>query len=674
MTMSNGEAGVQEAVDFLFEVSDISDIEFRVLNFTATEALSTPYRVELTLATNVDDEEQVSFDAVMGKVALLTIKSPEGDRYFHGIISQFTHRGVAGRFNLHRAVLVPSLWLTSLEQDCRIFQDKSVPDIIKEILGDRQISKDHYTFRLQAKYQPRNYCVQYRETDLNFVSRLLEEEGIFYFFEHTEDKHLLVFGDGTVNYQPISGDDEIRFHISDSRVAQEQYVSDVVLSRCLQPEKVILRDFNYENPEFDLSAPKPAQPTEALEVYDYPGEYVEEKRGKRLAQIRLEEAVAFTEKAEGRGNCPRFTPAFVFTLTDHEREDLNQEYLLVEVTHVGSQEQALEEESGGGGVDYSSHFVAIPSSVTFRPERNTPKPVVEGLQTAIVVGPEGEEIYTEEYGRVKVRFHWDRRGGYDENSSCWVRVASTFAGGNYGAIFNPRIGQEVIVDFVEGDPDRPVVTGSVYNKENMPPYPLPAEKTKSTIKTNTTPMDRNATTADRGFNEIRFEDKRGAEELFIHGQKNLDIRVNNDRRESIGNDRNLVVDNDKKESVGNDRSESVGNDHKEKIVANRSLKVGGEQKTSVDGSLSLTVGGNVNEVFNADHSETVAGKVSVQGSTIVLEGSTNITLKVGGSYIAISPAGVKISSSGQVVVEGTASTEVTSSGILTIKGSLVQIN
>jgi len=231
----------------------------------------------------------------------------------------------------------------------------------------------HFDYRVPIS----RYCVQYRETDLNFVSRILEEEGIFYFFEHAKDKHLLVFGDGTVNYQPIPDEAEVPFHASDSRVAEEESVSDVVLSRCIQSDKVILRDFNFKNPKFDLSAPKPADPSDVLEVYDYPGEYVDEERGKRLAQIRLEEAVTFKDKAEGRGNCPRFTPAFVFTLTDHERDDLNQEYLLVEVGHMGTQEQALDEEGTGGEFSYSSNFIAIPSSVTFRPERNTPKPVVE---------------------------------------------------------------------------------------------------------------------------------------------------------------------------------------------------------------------------------------------------------------------------------------------------------
>ena len=612
--MSNGTPAMQ--VHFLFQIFEAPDTELRVVDFTATESISSPYRVELTLAS----EDELGFDAALGKAALLTIASQDADRYFHGIINQFTQVGISGRFNVYRASMVPSLWLLSLEQDCRIFQDMSVPDIVGAILQDRRISTEGFVFRLQGQYEPRTYCVQYRETDLNFISRLLEEEGIFYFFEHAEDKHLLVFGDGTVNYQPILGQARVPFHVADARVAQEEAVSSFILSRRIHPEKVILRDFNFENPALDLSAPKPSGPSQELEIYDYPGEYLAEARGSSLAQIRLQEAVMFKDKGEGQGVCPRFTTGFVFTLTDHELDDINQEYLLVEVAHTGSQTQALDEESSGGGFDYSNHFLAIPSSVTFRPERNAPKPVVEGIQTAIVVGPSGEEIYTDEYGRVKVQFHWDRRGGNDETSSCWMRVSQLWAGTGWGAMFIPRIGQEVIVDFLEGDPDRPLITGRVYHRDNMPPYNLPDEKTKSTIKSYSSPDG-------EGFNEVRFDDLKGEEQVFIHAEKNQDIRTKKDRKEWVGQDSHLIV-------VRNQL---------EKVEGDKHLAVNGDQNEKVDGTVSLEAGMDIQEKAGGKHALDAAQEIHLKaGMKVIIEAGTQISLKVGGNFVDIGPSGVSI--------------------------------
>jgi type VI secretion system secreted protein VgrG len=651
---------------FLFK---ISETKLRVMDFTAREEISAPYEVDLSLAST----DEIKFDDVIGKEALLTIVRDEADRYFNGIINEFTQSGAMGRFYLYQAKMVPSLWLLSLKQNCRIFQNKSVEDIVKEILEDGGIESDRYVFRLQRTCKPKEYCVQYRETDLSFISRLLEEEGIFYFLEHSKDTHVVVFGDGAVNYQPIEGKQnkkkqtEVPFHPPDEMVAEEEAVSVFVLSRQIRSGKITVRDFNFKKPSLDLTAEEKADSFESLEVYDYPGEYFESDEGKNLAKIRLEEAMTFKDQAEGRSVCAGFTSGYTFKLTDHDRDDLNQEYFFVEVTHEGAQRQVLEEQAGGGGSTYSNNFVAIPSSVTFRPERNTPKPVVEGVQTAIVVGPSGEEIYTDEFARVKVKFHWDRVEGTDENSSCWIRVSQLWAGVNWGAMFIPRIGQEVIIDFIEGDPDRPIITGRVYNKTNIPPYTLPDQKTKSAIKTN-------SSIGGDGFNEIRFEDKKGEEELFIHGQKNLEIRVTNDRRETIGHDRNLVVENDKKETVKNDRNEIVSKNHKEEIGGNRNLKVVGKQVVAIDDSLSVTVGANVNEVFKADHSEKVTGQFTAQAADIVLEATSNITFKVGGSFIAISSSGIKISSSGQIVIDAKASAELTSAGNVTIKGTMVMIN
>ena len=616
---------------FRFEIPEASDLDFRVAGLTATERISAPYKVVL----NLGSEDEADFDEVIGKAGLLTILSQDSDRFFHGIVSEFTKTGRCGRFNLYRLILVPSIWLLSLESDCRIFQEKSIPEIVQAILEERQITSDHFAFRLQKDYQPRTYCVQYRESDLNFVSRLLEEEGIFYFFEHDEERHLLVFGDGTVNYQPIGGDAEIEFHPQDLRVPDQEFVSSFVLSRRIRSGKFSHTDFNFEQPSVDLMSAEESDMFETLEIYDYPGEYREQNRGRALAKVRLEEASMLVDKASGKGGCARFVPGFTFTLTDIEIEGFSREYLLIDIMHMGSQPQALEEESAQGDIEYSNEFMAVPSSVVFRPERITPKPAVEGIQTAIVTGPDGEEIYTDEFGRVKVHFHWDRLGGRDENSSCWIRVASTFAGGNYGVVFTPRIGQEVLVDFVEGDPDRPIITGRVYNADNMPPYTLPDEKTKSTIKTN-------SSVGGEGFNEIRFEDKKGEEEIFVHGEKDQEIRIKNDRKEWIGRDRHLIVSRDEIEQVDRDKHVKVKQDLMNEIARDRNVKVGGKEAVEITGSRSVTVNGDVIEVFKGNHSDQVSGDFYVKGMNLVLEGMTGLTIKVGGNFITINAGGIFI--------------------------------
>jgi type VI secretion system secreted protein VgrG len=432
----------------------------------------------------------------------------------------------------------------------------------------------------------------------------------------------VVFGDGAVNYQPIEGEADVAFHVADSRVAQEESVTDLVLSRQIRSGKVTIRDFNYEKPELDLTSQEQADSFEALEVYDYPGEYLEQGRGRSLAQIRLQQAMTFKDKAEGHGACPRFIPGFVFTLTDHELDAFNQDYLVVELGHMGSQQQALDEESAGGDISYSNHFVAIPSSVTFRPARNTPKPVVEGVQTAIVVGPDGEEIYTDDqgYGRVKVQFHWDRQGKYDEKSSCWIRVSQNWAGKNWGAFFLPRIGHEVIVDFLEGDPDLPIITGRLYNAEAVPPYELPAQKTKSTIKSLSSP-------GGGGFNEIRFEDKKGEEELFIHGEKNLDLRVKHDRKEWIGSDSHLIVQKNLFEGVEGNKHLTVRSDYNEKV----------------DGTISIESGQDMQEKAGGKHALDAGQEIHLKaGMKVIIEAGTQVSLKAGSSFVDIGPAGVSI--------------------------------
>jgi type VI secretion system secreted protein VgrG len=618
---------------FLFEVLGTS-YETRVVDFTLNERISSPFELNVSLAS----EDEIKFDDVVGKEALLTLLGEDTDRYCHGIISKFMFTGSRDRFYLYQARVVPSLWLLSLEQDCRIFQNEpneTVEDIVKKVLQDGGITSDRFDFRLQNKPSRREYCVQYRETDLNFISRLLEEEGIFYFFEHTQNKHLLVFGDSTVAYQPVQGNADVPFNPA-GMVPGEEYVYGFNFSQRVYSGKITQRDFNFEKPSLDLKSEEKDKSYEKLEVYDYPGKYLDQNRGKKLTQIRLQESITYKEKVEGQSACPRFIPGFKFKLKDHERNNLNQEYLLVELIHNGTQPQSLEERSDTEeGTTYSNDFMGIPSSVTFRPEKKTPKTIVEGMQSAIVTGPKGEEIYTDEYGRVKVQFHWDREGKKDDKSSCWIRASTRLAGGNYGMIFIPRIGQEVLVDFLEGDPDQPIITGLLYNADNMPPYKLPDEKTKSTIKTN-------SSIGGNGFNEIRFEDEKGKEQIFIHGEKDLDIRIKSDRRESIGNDRHLIVKRDLKEKIEFDKHVMVGRNEFREVKTDYNLKVGGMSAVWIVGSSSRAITGDAMETFDANHSEAVNGTYHLMGMNLKIEGMTGIELKVGGSSIVLTPAAIFI--------------------------------
>ena len=602
---------------FLFEISGVKS-ELLVIRFDLAEGVSVPYGLSVELAC--DDE--VKMDDALGKEGFLTLTGDGGDRIVHGVVDRFEHTGNRGRFGLYRARVVPYLQWLSLERDCRIFQNKSVPDIVKLVFQDSKLPADRFDFRLKESYAPVEYCVQYRETDLDFVSRLLEEEGIFYFFEHSDKKHLLVFADGPVAYKEIAGESGLTYNFSQGMAPTEECVYRFAFSRQVRSGKMTRRDYNFEKPGLDLKKEEQAKVHEKLEVYDYPGRYVEPDRGKQLSKVRLEESMTFYETAEGESTCVRLVPGFKFSLSDHEHGEYNRDYFLTKLVTRGEQPQSLQEKAGSGGGDcsYSSRFTAIPASVPFRPARVTPKPVVEGIQTAKVTGPGGEEIYTDKYGRVKVKFHWDRGDDKDEKSSCWIRVSSTFAGGQYGAIFTPRIGHEVVVDFLEGDPDRPLITGSVYNADLMPPYDLPAEKTKSTTKTD-------SSIGGKGFNEIRFEDKKDEEQVFVHGQKNLDVRIEKDAMEWIGQDRHLIVKRDQLESVEGDKHQTVTGDRNEKV----------------DGTVSLKVGMDLQEKVGMKHALDAGQEIHLKaGVKVIIEAGTQVTMKVGGNFVDVGPAGVTI--------------------------------
>lgn len=669
----------------------VDGTELMVVSFHVEEKVSSPFFADLQLAS----EDEIQFDAVVGKVGLLTIESGSDDRYVHGIVSRFVLSGVNGRFFLYEAQIVPQVQLLALEQDCRIFQQQSVPDIVEQILVESGITRDLYAFRLQGGYPEREYCVQYRESDLNFISRLLEEEGIFYFFEHSAEKHLMVFGDGTINYQPIAGEATVSFNPGGGLMAEEEAVFNFHLARQIRTGKYTLRDFNFEKPSLDLTSEETDSGQSEREVYDYPGQYATTEMGRQLARVRLQQTIQFKERADGKSVVPRFAPGFTFTLAGHEMERFNREYLLTSLIQTGSQPQVLAEKAdASSGTRYENSFSAIPSAVTLRPEIKTLKPVVEGVQTAIVTGPQGEEIYTDQHGRVKVQFHWDRFGLNDDRSSCWIRVSQLWAGSGWGAMFIPRIGQEVIVDFIEGDPDRPIITGRVYHGSNVPPYDLPDEKTKSTIKSE-------STTGGGGFNEIRFEDKKGGEEIYIHGQKDCRIVIGNCKSQTVGVDENLSVGNkrnknvavDESETIGSNKTVIVGANHTETIGGNMSLTIGGVKVenvaaastenvgavkvSNIGGAYQISVGGAMNETVAAAKAETIGGALAlvigatystaVGGSAVESIGGDR-SMDVGGGC-TIKAGKVQVTADDEIVLKAGGAEIILKGGNITIKAN-----
>ncbi|MDA8140074.1 MAG: type VI secretion system tip protein TssI/VgrG [Desulfobacteraceae bacterium] len=599
---------------FLFKAAGIS---FLVVEFIAQEKISKLFHVRLKLAS----EEEIDFAKVVGQPGLLTILGNDQERYFHGIVGEFALVGVEGRFYRYEALLVPQMKLLMLRSDCRIFQRQTVPAIVKAVLEQAAIPGDLYQFKLTAAYPERDYCVQYRETDWRFVTRLCAEEGIFFFFKHQPDKHIMAFGDGTVNYAPIAGQAQVELNQGGQLAGEEETLLAFDSCRNVTSNACALTDFCFEKPALNLAAgQKSADDCQCLEYYDFPGAYAAPEQGRRLAQIRFQEAVQEKKIAQGRGGVARFMPGFTFTLQDHGHPRAGEKHVLLAVRHQGAQPQVLAELGAGQGTSYINCFQAAPADVVFRPALLL-KPVVHGVQTAMVTGPAHEEIYTDRHGRVKVQFHWDRVGKHNEQSSCWVRVSQPWAGGSYGGVNIPRIGQEVIVDFLEGDPDRPIITGRVYNGDNLPPYDLPAQKTISALKTLSTP-------GGQGFNELRFDDRKDAEQIFLHAQRNMDLRVKHDRRTWIGHDAHLVVQKEVCEQVGGDLHRTVQ----------------GEWVGQIQGQRSQSVGRDLQEHISANCALSAAKTITVKsGTQVIIEAGQTITLKAGAGFITIDSSGVSVS-------------------------------
>jgi type VI secretion system secreted protein VgrG len=611
--------------DFTFKVGDKSTEDLKVSGFEGTEGISRLFRFRIMLCSS---EPAIAFDEIVGKPCVLEIAGASGSRFVNGIVRRFERSGEGSSLTYYTAVVVPVHWLLTRRHKSRIFQehncpDMTVPGIIKKVLQDAGIPEDNYRFALQGSYDKREYVVQYRESEMNFIARLMEEEGIFFFFEHTVDGHKLVFGDSPVAHVPAPNQAELVYRDRTGLVAEteQEHIHEIRDGQEIRIGAVRLDDHNYEQPQVDLMATAAASQYTSLEYSDYPGEYVDKSVGARYATIRLEEFQCRRWIQHMGASARALLPGYKFTLAEHPVAAMNRDYLVTRVVHTARQPQSLDAEAGAGyGAEYKAELRAIPADVPFRPARTTRRPRIHGTQTAIVAGPAGEEIYTDKYGRVKVQFHWDREGEHNEKSSRWVRVSQGSAGGQYGMMFLPRVGQEVVVDFLEGDPDQPIITGRVYNDDLMPPYTLPDEKTKSVIKTH-------SSKGGGGTNEIRFEDLKDSEQVLVYAQKDLHVRVNNDRVENVDHNRHLTVKENKFELVKQKKHVEVKLDHNEKI----------------GGDMSLEVAGAVSEDFGGNHSENTGGNLYLKaGQNTVIEAAMGLTLKVGSNFIKIDSSGIAI--------------------------------
>jgi type VI secretion system secreted protein VgrG len=593
-------------------------------SMSGRETLGQLFSYEVDLLSS---DDSLDLSELLGQGATVVLERIDGSmREFTGFVTQFSLVGEHGNYARYRAVLRPWLWFMGQNRNSRIFQAQTVPDIVKDLFRERGFSD--VEDKLHGKYLAWEYLVQYRESDLNFISRMLEQEGIYYFFKHDSGKHTLVLADAPTAHEPNPGYDVVPYFPAMAReTRQEEHLDSWIVSRQIRQGVVTLRDFNFTYPkpfEADKSAPF-KEPGSNLELYDYPAEIHQPsadeavKATASLAEIRLEEHQADYEVIRAGGPMRGLMAGCTFKLSQFPREDQNKDYLVVSSSyeiHVAEFESNIVADKEPV---FRLQLSAIDAKRPYRSPRVTRKPIVEGPQTAIVVGDPEQEIWTDEFGRVKVKFHWDRDPKRDQNTTCWVRVSQAWAGKGWGSIHIPRRDQEVIVDFLEGDPDRPIITGRVYNKDNPAPYTLPDNRTQSGIKSHSSPGGQ----ADN-FNEIRFEDKKGAEELHVQAEKDMTTLIKHDRTTNI--------------------------------LRNDTLNITGDQFIKIHGNLSMTVEG-VTDKDNPDKAKPVKSSMGITGAhtmdasdTIAIQAPNKITFTCGDSVITMVPGKITLTTAGSTIV------------------------
>ncbi|MBE0403990.1 type VI secretion system Vgr family protein [Halomonas citrativorans] len=623
--MANG-----KGLQFTLTLPGVDDIA--VIDFTHREALSQPFELVLNLASR---DGRLDAAELLDREATLTVwQDGKALRHVHGVVSEFGRGDRGHRRTFYSLVLRPALWRLSLRHNSRIFQKVDPLTIINTLCDERGITD--VAFAVTRELPEREYCVQYRETDLAFIERLAAEEGLFYFHlfdeKGEESAHRLVFADDP---QVLANLGERTYHSRAGGTAPTRHVRKLSHTARVAAATATLKDYSFKNPAYAQLHEHLGRDVEAhgqqtdYEHFDYPGRYKQDASGQPFTRIRLEELRRDAITASAESDLPELAPGVRFSLTDHDTESLNRDWQVVAVHHTGEQPQALEEDGmvlskeshsdASGMTRYFNQVTLMPGDAPWRATPN-PKPRVDGPQVAFVVGPEGEEIYCDEHGRVKVQFPWDRYAEPNETASCWVRVAQGWAGGGYGSIAIPRIGHEVIVSFLEGDPDQPLVTGRTYHAVNTAPYPLPEHKTRTVIRTQSHKAE--------GFNELRFEDEAGEEQIWLHAQKDLELLTLNDRTEEIHNDSFL--------KVHNDRISEIDNDDHHTVHGNRFEHAEGQQHLTVQGTLHINAG----QAWLSESGRELHIKA---GHKVVLEAGSELTLNAGGSFLKLDDGGITIS-------------------------------
>ncbi|MCF4978704.1 type VI secretion protein ImpA [Pseudomonas sp. ICMP 8385] len=564
-------------------------------------------------------DANIDLNQLLGKPMSVGLQLADGgERYFHGLVARCSQNIDQGQFASYQVTLRPWLWLLSRTSDCRIFQNLSIPQIIKQVFRDLGFSD--FEDALSRPYREWEYCVQYRETSFDFVSRLMEQEGIYYFFRHEQDRHVLVLADAYGAHTTVPGYTSVPYYPKDEQQRERDHMHNWHLAQEVQPGSLELNDYDFQRPSasIDVRSAMPRPHTAGdYPLYDYPGTYVKSEDGEHYARTRIEALQTLHEQVEFSGNARGLGSGHLFSLTGFSRRDQNREYLILGARYYITQER-LESGGGAASAQFDSSLTCIDAQQSFRPLANTHRPIVKGPQTALVVGPKGEEIWTDQYGRVKVHFYWDRHDQSNENSSCWIRVSQSWAGKNWGSMQIPRIGQEVIVSFLEGDPDRPIITGRVYNAEQTVPYDLPENATQSGMKSRSSKGGSPA-----NFNEIRMEDKKGLEQLYIHAERNQDIVVEVDESHSVGHDRN--------KSIGHNETVTIGNNRLRIVKQEDILSVGQKKTDSISQSYVIEVGENLRLVCGESILElNASGQINLTGVQISFYASGDAEFNTGG--------------------------------------------
>ncbi|MFI8741034.1 type VI secretion system tip protein VgrG [Pseudomonas sp. NPDC077405] len=594
--------------------------DLQVLKFKGREALSQPFAFELEL---VSERPDLDLESLLHQPAFLAL-SPTGNG-IHGLIYCVAQGDSGQRLTRYHITLRPQLAYLAHRTNQRIFQHLTVEKIISQVLEEHGIQANAFRFDLGSVYPERDYCVQYDESDLHFIQRLCEEEGIHYHFQHSATGHVLVFGDDQTGFPKLA---PVTYQQDSGLVADEPVVKRFGLRVETRTSRVTRRDYDFEKPRLTMESAFQSELQPDLEDYDYPGRFTERPRGKHLSQRALERHRSDFELAEGESDQPQLVTGHFLALNEHPRSDWNQLWLLNEILHEGKQPQVLEESvtrdtisRDGFTQGYRNQFTATPWDIPYRPALKHPKPKVLGSQTAVITGPAGEEIHCDEYGRVKVQFHWDREGQADDKTSCWLRVSTSWAGDRYGGIAIPRVGMEVLVTFLEGDPDQPLVTGCLYHKEHVVPYDLPANKTRSVFKTLTSP-------GGAGYNELRIEDRKGAEQIYVHAQRDWDENIEHDQKIRIGHERHDTVEANSYSEFKAEEHRTTHANRKTEIRVNDHLTVGNTQHVKIGTGQFIEAGNEIHYYA---------------GSKVIIDAGMELTAAGGGSFLKLDPSGVTLS-------------------------------